>query len=673
MTHLDILYREMVGMPLTQHMERPGNIHTLSDTENPIIDHFFATRGLSASDAAYLSAPHPTHQHDPRLLRGVDEWVAVLHAHHPDVSTTRAVFAIIPDYDADGVLSGTLARVGLSVLGFGDAFVYAPHTRDGYGLTRQSVDNVLAAQPETTIIVTTDNGSNAHDGIKYAKSKGLTVLVTDHHLADTDPAADAVVNPNRRLGGTLDAYPHTDISGTAVIYKALQAYALTYHPSVLPTLESLVLLVGISTLSDVMPLRDENRYFVTEAVAMLKHFIKGHSETRLMGYGDTPLEQYYRGVDLLVMTLMRHDKLKYGVTSDTFGFTIGPILNSPRRMTGASDAGFDLFRTLRSDLYHMAETPADVLYDMNEARKLHVRGLTADLFAYVEQTGPVGASHTVFNARMGGGIAGLLAGSFTQAYDLPAIAFSHPGTGHGTINLDTGTLAADTLLSGSARSPEFFDLHRFLADIDRANPGLLVKWGGHAQAAGLTIRAHDFDRFRSVFSRALMALVDSIDLPIGTSRADALPIKGDYLLTSAAYQGIAARGVMGVPDGVLVVPVPETAPIYGADIDSTLSRSIAYFDQLAPFGHGFPAPVFSVIFAMADVKVFYMGAEKQHAKLTLPNGLAVIKWNGAEMFRDAVPDGLVDHRTFAASGVLSTNAFGGRTTLQMIADTVVLI
>lgn len=642
---------------------------------NTIIHQFLHNRNLTPEDAYYLSTPQWVHQHDPRQLRGVSQWIRALHRFHPIELNRVPNIAIIPDYDADGVLSGTLARVGLSMLGFGDSYVYAPSAFDGYGLSKESVDKVLSARPDTEVIITTDNGSNAHAGIRYAKSKGLTVLVTDHHLADTPSGADAEVNPNNNIGGTHDAYPFTEISGTAVIYKALQAYALTYNADVFSKLDVLVLLVGASTISDVMPLQNENRYFVTESVNMLTRFVNSHTPERVTRYGDTPLEQYFRGVDLLVMALNQRGKLKYGINADTFGFTIGPMLNSPRRMTGESEAAFDLFLTTQDDLRFMEDTPGDALFTMNEDRKTLVNNMTASLYGYIERTGPVSASHTVFNAAMGSGIAGLLAGRFTQEYDLPAIAFSYPGevpVGASPINADTSLLNSETLMSGSARSPQFFDLHAFLTEIDQSHPGLIVKWGGHAQAAGISIRAGDFNRFRSIFARMLadIASEPQTDLSIGPSiEADlVLPIRGEYLLTSPVYNDIRQRDVLKTPDDVFVIDVPHNDRLYGNGIVSELSESIQFFKSLEPYGHGFTAPVFSVLIDMNDVKVFYMGAEKQHVKLTLKNGLSVIKWNSADMIRDHIIEGQPDHRVFAASGLLSVNEFNGRVSLQLMAD-----
>ncbi|MCC2248911.1 DHH family phosphoesterase [Virgibacillus sp. AGTR] len=631
--------------------------------QNPIIHSFLHRRDLTTQDVTYLLNPNETHQHDPFLLKGVGRWIDVLH------SVKGHSIAIIPDYDADGVLSGTLARVGLSLFGFGDAYLYPPKTRDGYGLSKKSIDNVLQARPDISVIVTTDNGSNAHDGVLYAKEKGLIVLVTDHHLAEHPPCADAVVNPN---GHGDNTYPFTHISGTAVIYKTLAAYAHKYvkNPDVWHDFHSLVLLVGISTISDVMPLVNENRYYVKESVRMLTYFIEGYSVGRVLGYDDTPLHQYYRGVDLLVTTLNQHGKLKYGIDADTFGFIIGPMLNSPRRMMGESELSFQLFQSKRSDIADTRRSfPSDDLFVINEQRKVYVQMLTTALFSYMKEHGGRPLDYMIFNARMREGIAGLLSGNFTKKFGLPSIAFGldegMSQNKHDRINVD---ITGRQFLTGSARSPETFDLHGFLTDIDTAYPGLIEKWGGHAQAAGITIRAEKYDQFRAVFtSRFIAVMAEQM-----THQEESSAFNGEYVLTTDAYDRLMQGGATHKSE---VVPLHRNTSVF---TNQTLWDAVRFFEQLEPFGNGFPRPSFSVAIAMQDVsRIFYMGAEKQHAKLMLSNGLTVIQWNGAKLFARPEPvetdkegNPAPDDRMFVVTGTLGINRFNGDESLQLIATDV---
>ena len=627
--------------------------------ENPIIHSFLARRALTERDVAYLTNPNEQHQHDPFLLKGVGRWIDTLHA------MKGLPFVIIPDYDADGVLSGTLARVGLYLFGFGDVYVYPPKTCDGYGLSKTSIDNVLKARPETRVIITTDNGSNAHEGIQYAKEKGLTVLVTDHHLAADAPNADAVVNPN---GHGDNTYPFTHISGTAVIYKVLTAYACKYvpDPQIRRDFRSLVLLVGISTISDVMPLVNENRFYVKESVNMLRHFVLGHSIERLMAYDDSPLHQYYRGVDLLVVTLEKNGKLKYGVDSDTFGFIIGPMLNSPRRMTGESEVAFQLFQSTRASLVSGQPLPSDLLYEMNEQRKAYVQALKTALFTHIHNSGGNPLNYLVFNARMSKGIAGLLSGKFTEAFGLPSIAFSAGAAYSEDEELINVPVTGDRLLVGSARSPETFDLHGFLTMIDEAYPGLIEKWGGHPQAAGLSIRAENFERFREVFTTWFAQLMaERVD---GAEEQVPSVFAGEYVLTTEAYDDLMLNGATHASD---VIPLHGNTSVF---TNHTLWEAVRFFEQLEPFGNGFPKPTFSVAVSMRDVpRVFRMGAEQQHAKLMLTNGLSVIHWNGADVFMRPESEAAnlaPDHRVFIITGELGINEYNGDESLQLIATDV---
>lgn len=657
----------MVSLQPTSHLH--------VNEQNPVIAAFLKRRGLSPEDLAYIQSPAAEHQHDPFLLDGVEHWIDVLH------SKKGEKIAIMPDYDADGVLSGTLLRVALDLCGFGDAYLYNPKTRDGYGLTPRSVDNIQDACPHATTLITTDNGSNALEGVKYAKEKGWSVLVTDHHVALADPVADAVVNPNRRHRMHVSKYPFSEISGTAVIYKVMTAYAAKYIPDaqVKQDLESLLLLVGMSTISDVMPLVNENRYFVTESVKMLERFVASHTPQRAQLHAETPLGDYYRGMDLLVATLNRMQKLKYGVNSDTFGFTIGPMLNSPRRMLGDSAPGFALFQSKRTTLETASEAPiSDELYLLNEDRKTYVRALTAKLFEHIEGHDDLYPSDcAIFNAEMLGGVAGLLANSFTTKFDLPSIAFSVPALsstlpdGYDPINVSVAGLQT---ISGSARAPGWFNIYAFLTDIQNDYPGLILGWGGHPQAAGITLLAENYTKFRGVFTARLKQVLYEVSLQQEDVVPFPIPVGGEFLFATDTCISL-AKGFTGETP-FHVIPAQGKKPVAQ---NSELMAAARFFVNTAPFGQGFPEPTFTVVFAMEEVKPFYMGADKQHAKFTLPNGLAVIDWNAADMYRLADVTGFakdeqpVDERLFSVTGKLSINEFNGRESLQLIANDVVAL
>lgn len=635
---------------------------------NLAIIKFLENRQLEVKDIDYLVNPSFNHQHNPMLMYGLEEWIDILH------SLKGKVISIIPDYDADGVLSGTTARVGLSLLGFGDCYIYPPKVYEGYGLSVESIDSLLLAKPDTEVIITTDNGNSAHDGIAYAREKGIVVLVTDHHRAEVDPKANAVVNPNRVYTSDLEQYPFREISGTTVIYKVLLAYANKYidDENIINQYRSLILLVGIATVSDVMPLLNENRYFVLESINMLKRFILTHNFERLQSFDDSPLGQFYRGVGLLIETLNFNKKLKYGLDVDTFGFLIGPILNSPRRMVGDSSIAFDLFNTTKEEvLKPQGSSVSDLLYEVNEQRKDYVKVFHKALRETVDggRTRDVSPLHyTVFNSAIKAGVAGLLSGNFTNTYNLPSVSFSVDNDIDvktvedltTLINLDT---SGDFFMSGSARAPEGFDLYGMLYEIDESHPKLIESWGGHPQAAGVKIHSSNFEKFRSIFVGKLSNILTAKEELKTSDGVDRLPIYSEYVITSESYDE--CLKTQPKPDNVLELKVSNIKPIMQ---DNQIKDIMEFFDSLEPYGHCFSKAMFSTVFKLKDVKVFLMGEFKQHIKFTFPNGLAVIRWNEADLIMD---DANID-KSFIVTGSLNINEFRGRKTLQLTADDLII-
>ena len=546
--------------------------------------------------------------------------------------------------------------------------MYPPRVFDGYGLTKKSIDNVLKEQPTTQVIITTDNGSNAADGIAYAKEKGLVVLVTDHHQSQQSTMRDAEVNPNRSY--TDETYPFKGVSGTTVIYKTLLAYGQRYcnDPDAMIHFKNLLLLVGISTVSDVMPLLDENRYFVKESLDMLNHLVVNHDADRSGYFDDSPVGQYYRGLSLLLTTLDKNDRLKYALDSDSFGFLIGPIFNSPRRMLGESRLGFDLFQTKQNTFFNAVEgLISDRMYALNEERKAYTKAYTEALYEKITDAGYLTEKplpYCVFNSVVKSGISGLLAGKFTETYGLPSVSFAVPDLMNVTqglplVDLINVSTNGDFMMSGSARAPEGFDLYQFLASIDADHPGMITSWGGHPQAAGITIHASQFDAFRDVFVSRLTAVLASQSDDADVSD-ECLPVVSEYVITTPLYDHWVCR--YPLPNGVTPVVVNHKSPIM---YDQTLGAAVSFFEGLHPFGNAFAKPVFSVMFSISDVEVFIMGSDKQHAKLTLPNGLAIICWNKADLFSDVISE-----RIFVVSGELSVNEFCNRQTLQLISNDV---
>lgn len=343
------------------------------------------------------------------------------------------------------------------------------------------------------------------------------------------------------------------------------------------------------------------------------------------------------------------------------------MLNSPRRIVGDSNLSFQLFQSKRIDLTDGQKMPpSDVLFAINEQRKGYVQMLTTALFSYMKEQGGKPLDCMIFNARMREGVAGLLSGNFTKKFGLPSIAFGVDAGDsqdvHDNINVD---ITDRYRMTGSARSPETFDLHGFLSGIDTDYPGLIEKWGGHAQAAGITLLTKNYERFREVFvNRYIVIMSEQM-----THQEEPSLIEGEYILTTEAYDRLMQNGATHKSE---VVPLHGNTSVF---TNQALWDAVRFFEQLEPFGHGFPKPSFSVAIAMRDApRIFYMGAEKQHAKLMLSNGLTVIHWNGAKLFArpepveiDAAGNPVPDDRVFVVTGTLGINRFNGDEPLQFIA------
>lgn len=585
---------------------------------------FLQKRDLTLDDVTYYRNPQSIHQHDPFYLRGMLPMVETLHQYR------NSVIVIHPDYDADGVLSGTLMETGLSVLGFQHVFTYPPNVSDGYGLNIAAIDRILTLCPSVQVILTTDNGSNAIEAVRYARLKGLVVLVTDHHLAGDEPIGDVCINPN---GHSDTTYPYKAISGTTVAYKVVSAYRSVYFEEDYreDVFQLFRFLVGVSVLSDVMPLHDENRYFVQEAIRLTELFLTQKEVSTEMGrVGD-----FKRGLYYLLHVLEREGKFKYGVDADTFGFYVGPLLNSPRRMFGSSDLAFRVFRV---GLNGTADT-AESLYALNEKRKAYVNGLRDALLDQIHDP----LDSMVFKMDMLHGVAGLLSSVFTNTYHLPSIAFAYEGD-----------LQDDTVLVGSGRAPNDFHLHDFVTMIASVYPDLIESFGGHAGAIGIRIRYKHLEAFTDVFItfyKQRYGVIEKTLQDVNTC---------DFVLPSPTIAPFSFEGAFYLPP----TPLLKRDPLYHDLV--VASR------MLEPFGHLFEAPVYGISFTSDDVSsVFYMGAQKQHVRLELSNGLQLIVWSGRSNIEPLLSSD--DVTAFVSTGRLSLNEFRGDVTVQYQADSLTVL
>ncbi len=364
----------------------------------------------------------------------------------------RKKIRIVGDYDADGICSTSILYLGLKELGANVDYSVPNREKDGYGINENIVKK--AYEDGIDLIITCDNGIAAFEAMNYAKNElGMNIIITDHHNIPIEnniprlPVADAIVNPK------LGDYPFQSICGAFVAYKLIEAIHNEYNIDFINK-KDLMILAGVATVCDIMPLLDENRILV-------KYVIDNIKDTKIIG----------------LKKLIEKSGIKYeniGVYS--FGFIIGPILNSSGRLEDAS-LGIELLIT--SDESRATEI-AEKLKELNYKRQLLTNEAVDKSEDYI--TNNKLYKDKVMCLLLEGvhhSIAGIVAGRILNKYYKPVLVF---------IPNEEGKIV------GSGRSIEEYDLFSELSAIKE----LFIKFGGHRQAAGFTA---EYDKFSEINKR----------------------------------------------------------------------------------------------------------------------------------------------------------------------------
>jgi single-stranded-DNA-specific exonuclease len=360
---------------------------------------------------------------------------------------------IVGDFDADGATSTALMLLTLKRLGFVRVTFRIPDRfREGYGLGAALVDSLEAEAP--ALIVTVDNGISSHEGVAHARARGIDVLITDHHLPpEALPAANVIVNPNL----ARCPFPGKSLAGVGVAFYLLAALGKALgQPSVVA---SYLDLVALGTVADLVRLDQSNRILVEQGIRRIR---AGRCRP---------------GIRALLEVAGTDPRT---VTTATLGFRLGPRLNAAGRLDDMSIG----VRCLVSDSEAEARALAGTLDELNRSRQDLEAEMKAEAIAIVDELGFSGSSlPAAICLRRDGwheGLVGLVASRVRERFHRPCFAFAAAGSGE---------------LKGSGRSIPGFHLRDALAEIDVANPGLVVRFGGHAMAAGLTLDASGFERF----------------------------------------------------------------------------------------------------------------------------------------------------------------------------------
>ena len=356
---------------------------------------------------------------------------------------------IVGDYDIDGVCSTYLLYKGLKRLGAAVDYEIPDRIKDGYGINIQIVE--AAAEDNIDTILTCDNGISAIDQMKRARELGMTVIVTDHHdiakvgEEDVLPEADAIVNPKQ----SADTYPWKEICGGMVAYKLIQ---ILYEKAGIDREEWLAMIefAAIATVGDVMKLQDENRILV-------KYGLKKMAQTKNLG----------------LRRLAEKNNLDLGaITAYHIGFVIGPCLNAGGRLKTAKEA----LALLRAQSEEEAERLAEELKELNDTRKDMTEQGTEAAKLQVESWYQKDKVLVVFLPECHESLAGIIAGRLREYYQKPAIVLTR----------------GEEAVKGSGRSIDEYHMFKKLTEVS----DLLLKFGGHPLAAGLSLEEKNIDEFR---------------------------------------------------------------------------------------------------------------------------------------------------------------------------------
>ncbi len=383
--------------------------------------------------------------YSPHLLKDMDRTVAILKEKTEQLRPIR----IVGDYDIDGVCSTYLLYQALSQVGAVVDYEIPDRLKDGYGIN-ESIIRAAAADGIDTIL-TCDNGIAAVGQIRLAKELGLTVLITDHHdIMKEDgkeilPPADAVVNPKQEEC----QYPFPDICGGLVAYKLVQALYEEFHVPLEKWLE-MVEFAAIATVGDVMKLQDENRIIVKEG-------LKRIGQTKSLG---------------LLKLIERNDLDKDQITAYQIGFVIGPCLNAGGRLQTAKLA----LSLLLCQEEEEADRMALELKALNDQRKTMTKQGTIEAVEQVEALYREDKVLVVYLPECHESLAGIIAGRLREHFQKPAFVLTD----------------GEESVKGSGRSIETYHMFDALVEVK----DLLLKFGGHPMAAGLSLPKEHVDEFR---------------------------------------------------------------------------------------------------------------------------------------------------------------------------------
>ena len=432
----------------TSELLRQGGVH-------PVLARVYAARGLLdvrelASELAALAPPGG--------LKHIDNAAVFL----ADAIAANKNMTIVADYDCDGATACAVALRGLRAMGARVDYIVPDRVVHGYGLTPEIVE-LAVREKNPDVIITVDNGIASVEGVLEANRRGIEVVVTDHHLpGDALPPARVIVNPNQPECGFLSK----NLAGVGVVFYVLLALRAelrrrgVFDAQTQPKLDNLLDLVALGTVADVVKLDANNRILVAQGIKRMRS------------------GRMHAGVAALFRVAGREAR---NASPFDLGFAVGPRLNAAGRL---EDMALGI-ECLTTDDEGRAWAIAQQLNEINLKRREIEADMQDTALLHLDDFQPAASSTiAVFDEGWHQGVIGIVASRLKEKFYRPTITFAPGGVG---------------LIKGSGRSIPGFHMRDALDLGSKRVPGLIDKFGGHAMAAGLTIKAEHFDTFCEAF------------------------------------------------------------------------------------------------------------------------------------------------------------------------------
>lgn len=549
---------------------------------SPILKQVYASRGCTTSDCELALA----NLLRPDTLKDVDKAAAII----ADAMAKQQSILIVGDFDADGATSTSVCLLALRMMGATNVDYLIPNRFDyGYGLSPEIVH--VAQQMGAELLITVDNGISSIEGVAAAKALGMQVVITDHHLPGKSvPEADAIVNPNQLGCGFVSKA----IAGVGVAFYLMSALRAELRSRAWyqaqgiqePNLASLLDIVALGTVADVVSLDTNNRILVD---AGLKRVRAGRCRP---------------GITALLEVAKRNTSR---IVASDFGFAVGPRLNAAGRLDEMA-LGVE---TLLCDDMMRARRMASELDGLNAERRELETGMQQEALKRLESLSldeselPWGI--TLYQQDWHQGVIGILASRIKDRYHRPVIAFAEAGEGE---------------IKGSARSIKGLHMRDLLELINARHPGMIIKFGGHAMAAGLSLHAGEFERFARAYDEAVRELLAPEQLT------------GEI-----------------VSDG-------ELSP---AQLNMALARELR---SAGPWGQNFPEPIFDGVFRILQQRI----VGERHLKLVLESecGQTMVDAIAFNVDLATWPDATIQYAEVAYK--LDINEFRGNESLQLMVE-----